>query len=155
MDSAFHRLEDLADHRIAFPSQHAFLAYAVPLVKLRSQGILVQEVFAGNQEGVLAQLKARRVDAIAVNSRSLTQYSEREGVHFRAIWTSEPFPDLAVVVHPRVPADTVKRVRDTLVGMSTDPAAKDVLERAGCPGFAAADEADYENVRAVYRLAAK
>jgi phosphonate transport system substrate-binding protein len=154
-DSAFHRIEDLADHRIAFPSPHAFLAYAVPLVRLRSAGVTVHEVFAGNQEGVLAQLKARRVDAIAVNSRYLTQYSEREGVAFRTIWTSDPYPDLAVVVHPRVDADTTKRVREALVGMVNDPAAKDVLERAACPGFAAATDHDYEAVRTVYRLAAK
>lgn len=154
-DSPIHRLQDLADQRIAFPSPHAFLAYAVPLVQLRGAGVMVQEVFAGNQEGALAQLKARRVDAIAVNSRFLTQYSAREGVNFRIVWASDPYPDLAVVAHPRLSDATVARVRAALTGMADDPEAKEVLQIAACPGFAAATDADYESVRAIYRLAAK
>jgi hypothetical protein len=39
--------------------------------------------------------------------------------------------------------------------MAGDPAAKEVLQLAACPGFAAATDADYESVRAVYRLATK
>jgi phosphonate transport system substrate-binding protein len=154
-DSTAHRLQDLADLRIAFPSPHAFLAYAVPLVQLRSVGVLVHEVFAGNQEGALAQLKARRVDAVAVNSRFLTQYSEREGVTFRVVWASDPYPDLAVIAHPRLPDATVTSVRDALTGMAEDPAAKEALQLAACPGFAPATDADYESVRAIYRLAAR
>lgn len=154
-DSSAHRLQDLADQRMSFPSPHAFLAYAVPLVQLRSVGVLVHEVFAGNQEGALAQLKARLVDAAAVNSRFLTQYSEREGVTFRIVWASDPYPDLAVVVHPRVPPAVVAGVREALTGMADDAAAKEILQRAACPGFTAATDADYEPVRAIYRLATK
>jgi phosphonate transport system substrate-binding protein len=155
LDSPVQHLADLADRRIAFPSPHAFLAYAVPLVMLRKAQLPVHEVFAGNQEGAIAQLKARRVDAIAVNSRSLAQYSEREGVSFRVIWTSDPYPDLAVVANPRLDSVTIARVRDALTGMAADPEAKDALQLAACPGFAAATDADYEPVRAIYRLAAK
>ena len=129
-DSTAHRLQDLADLRIAFPSPHAFLAYAVPLVQFRSIGVPVHEIFAGNQEGALAQLKARRVDAAAVNYRFLTQYSEREGVSFRVVWASDPYPDLAVVAHPRLPAATVESVREALTGMAGDAAAKEVLQLA-------------------------
>jgi phosphonate transport system substrate-binding protein len=154
-DSPAHRLQDLAELRIAFPSPHAFLAYAVPLVQFRSVGVPVHEVFAGNQEGALAQLKARRVDAAAVNSRFLTQYSEREGVSFRIVWVSDPYPDLAVVANPRLSAATVTSVREALTGMSGDPGAKEALQLAACPGFTTATDADYEPVRAIYRLAAK
>ena len=63
----------------------AFVAYAVPTVALKKAGVKVEEVFAGSQEGALAQLKAGRVEAAAVNSRFLAQYSEREGVRFREL----------------------------------------------------------------------
>ena len=43
----------------------------------------------GNQEGTLAQVKAKRVEAGAVNSRFLSQYAERERVQFREIYVSE------------------------------------------------------------------
>jgi phosphonate transport system substrate-binding protein len=151
-DSAVRSLKDLDGRRVAFPSADAFVAYAVPLVALRQAGVKVEEVFAGNQEGVLAQLKARRVDAGAVNSRFLVQYGEREAVHFREIFVSQGYPDLAVIAHPRVPPATVDKVRQALLGMKSDPAAAAILARAGSRGFEHATDRDYDGVRHVYRL---
>ena len=77
-DSPIHHLNELGGKRVSFPSSDAFAAYAVPLVALKRAGVQVEEVFGGNQEGTLAQLKAKRVEAAAVNSRFLAQYAERE-----------------------------------------------------------------------------
>jgi phosphonate transport system substrate-binding protein len=151
-DSPARSVKDLEGRRVAFPSEDAFVAYAVPMVALRQAGVKVEPVFAGNQEGVLAQLKARRVDGGAVNSRFLAQYSKREGVAFRELLVSQGYPDLAVIVHPRVPAATVDKVRQALLGMKSDPAAAPILTRAEFPGFEAATDRDYDSVRQVYRL---
>ena len=151
-DSPIRHLHELDGKRVSFPSTDAFVGYAVPLVALKRAGVTVEQVFGGNQEGTLAQLKARRVEAGAVNSRFLSQYAERENVQFRDIYVSEGFPDLAVIVHPRVPATTVERVRRALLGMSGDPAAASVLLGAKFKGFEAAGERDYDGVRRVYRL---
>ena len=151
-DSPITRLEQLAGKKVTFPSRDAFVGYAVPVVALKKAGVQVEEVLAGNQEGAMAQLKARRVEAAAVNSRFLAQYSEREGVLFRAIFTSEPFPELAVVAHPRVAAPVVDKVRQALLAMKTDPLAGPVLEQAKSPGFEPATDRDYDAVRRVYRL---
>jgi phosphonate transport system substrate-binding protein len=151
LDSSRTRLKDLEGARVAFPSRDAFVAYAVPKLALKQAGVRVQETFAANQEGVLAQLKARRVDAGAVNSRFLAQYAEREGVRFREVFVSEGYPDLAVIVHPRVPAPVVERVRKAMIEMRNDPAAAPVLEKARFRGFEPATDRDYEGVRRVYR----
>ena len=151
-DSPIQNLRQLAGKRVSFPSNEAFVAYAVPLVAHKRAGVRVEEVFGGNQEGTLAQLKARRVEAGAVNSRFLGQYAEREHVQFREIYVSEGFPDLAVIAHPRVPAATVERVRRALLGMSRDPAAAPVLTLAKSKGFEPAVDRDYDGVRRVYRL---
>jgi len=150
-ESAIQRLEDLAGKAVAYPSNDAFAAYAVPVVALKKAGVTVREVFAGNQEGGLAQLKARRVEAAAVNSRFLAQYMEREKVRFRPIWESEAYPDLAVIVHPRVPKELADKVRAALTGMKKDPAATEILARAKSRGFDAAGDKDYEGVRHVYK----
>ena len=151
-DSPITGLRQLAGKRVAFPSRDAFVGYAVPMVALKKAGVRVEEVLAGNQEGAMAQVKSRRVEAAAVNSRFLAQYSEREGVRFRAIFTSEPFPELAVVAHPRLPAPVVEKVRQALLAMKTDPLAGPVLEQATSPGFDSATERDYDGVRRIYRL---
>jgi phosphonate transport system substrate-binding protein len=151
-DSPIRHMKELDGKRVSFPSTDAFVAYAVPVVALKRAGVRVEEVFGGNQEGTLAQLKAKRVEAAAVNSRFLTQYAERENVKFREIYVSEGFPDLAVIAHPRVPAATVERVRRALLGMSSDANAAAILSAAKFKGFDAATERDYDGVRRVYRL---
>jgi len=151
-DSPIQNLRDLEGKRVSFPSTDAFVAYAVPLVALKRAGVHVEQVFGGNQEGTLAQLKARRVEAGAVNSRFLAQYAEREHVQFREIYVSEGFPDLAVIAHPRVPAATVERVRRALLGMAADPAAAAILTQTKSKGFEPASDRDYEGVRRIYRL---
>jgi len=151
-DSPIRELKELDGKRVSFPSSDAFVAYAVPLVALKRAGVQVEEVFGGNQEGTLAQVKARRVEAGAVNSRFLTQYAEREHVQFREIYVSEGFPDLAVIAHPRVPAASVERVRRALLGMAADPAAAPILAQSKFKGFEAATDRDYEGVRRIYRL---
>jgi phosphonate transport system substrate-binding protein len=151
MDSPMTQLKDLAGQKVAFPSRDAFVAYAVPVVALKTAGITVQEVMAGNQDGALAQLKARQVQAAAVNSRFLKQYMEREGVQFREIHLSDPYPDLAVIAHPRVPAATVDAVRKALIGMRSDRQGAAILESTHSSGFEPATDRDYEAVRRVYK----
>ena len=150
-DSPVRQLKDLAGKKVAFPSREAFVAYAVPVVALKTAGVAVEDVMAGNQDGALAQLKAQQVQAAAVNSRFLKQYAEREAVTFREIYLSDPYPDLAVVAHPRVPAAAVDAVRRALLGMKSDPAAAALLERVKFPGFEPATNRDYDGVRRIYR----
>jgi phosphonate transport system substrate-binding protein len=151
-ESPFRDLKDLQGRQVAFPSADAFVAFAVPVVALRRAGVTVHQVFAGNQEGVLAQLKARRVDAASVNSRFLRQYAEREKMRVRELYVSAGFPDLAVIAHPRVPAPIVAKVRQAFLSMKDDPGAAPILARAQCPGFEPAEDKDYEGVRRIYRL---
>ena len=150
-DSEVRNLRQLDGKRVAFPSNDAFVAYAVPVVALRQVGVKVTEVFAGNQEGVLAQLKARRVDAGAVNSRFLRDYQARENVTFRQIFMSDGYPDLAVIAHPRVPASTVDKVRKALLGLKQDPQAARLREQLRFNGFERASDRDYDGVRRIYR----
>ena len=153
--SPVQRLSDLAGKRVAFPSTDAFVAYAVPMMALRAAKLSVQPVFAGNQEGVLAQLKARQVEAAAANSRFLTQYAAQQGLSYREIFVSEPYADMPVIVHRRLPTDKVEAVRKALLAMKSDPRAAAVLEAAGLGGFEAAADSDYDSQRLVYRKIAE
>jgi phosphonate transport system substrate-binding protein len=150
-NSPIKALKDLNGKRIAYPSTNAFAAYAVPKAALRKSGVKDTEVMAGNQEGVLAQLANGLVDAAAVNSRYLTQYAARKGLRYREIYTSEPFPDLAVLAHPRLSKEHVKIIQHALLKMQSDPKAAGILEKNQFPGFFPASDKDYEAVRKIYR----
>jgi len=73
------QLKAMNGKRVAYPSADAFVAYAVPKVILRGLGVREQEVFSGNQDAALNELRFRRVDTAAVNSRFLRQYEEQTG----------------------------------------------------------------------------
>lgn len=154
-DSPIKSLKDLAGKKLVFPSKNAFVAYAVPMAALNQAKVKVEPVFAAHQDGALAQLKARQVDAAAVNSRFLTQYAAQQGLAYREIFTSEGYADLAVAVHPRLPAAQAEAIRKALLAMRSDPRAADALAAANFAGFAPASDRDYDNARRVYRLVAE
>ena len=90
-----------------------------------------------------------------MNARFAEQYAQRENLVLCTVYLSEPFPDLAVIAHPRLPRATVEALQRALVGIAGDPSATEILAKANCPGFAASDDAEYERVRAIYRDAAQ
>ncbi|QOX77783.1 phosphate/phosphite/phosphonate ABC transporter substrate-binding protein [Trichlorobacter lovleyi] len=146
------RLEDLAGREVGFPSPAAFVAYAVPLDVLTRKGIRVKPVFAGNQEGIMAQLKAGRVAAAGVNSQVMQSYANREGWRYRSVWQSPEYLNLPIAVHPRVAAGTAAAIVDALVNMSHDPEGVQILEKAGALigqqppyGFVPASNREYRN----------
>lgn len=150
-DSPLQKLADVDGRRVAYPSAHAFVAYAVPKLALRKAGVREQEVMAANQEGALAQLASGQVDAAAVNSRYLTQYAARKGLRYRELYTSEAYPDLAVLVHPRIAREKALAIQQALLKLRQDPGAAALLERNQFAGFFPAGEADYAPVRKIYK----
>lgn len=151
-DSSVRTLRDLAGKRIVFPSRSALVAYTVPAAALKEAGVAYEAVYAAHQEGALAQLRARQVDAAAVNSAFLTRYAAEKGFAYREVFVSEAYADLAVVVHPRLPKAQAEAIRNALLAMKTDPRAAGALQAAQFDGFAPATERDYDNVRRAYKV---
>lgn len=157
--SLLNSLLELEGREIGFPSKNAFVAYAAPMSALILAGIAVKPVFGGNQEGIMAQLRAGAIPAASANSRVMREYAARENFKYRALWTSEPYLDLPVAAHPRVPPGVVKAVRDALTRMAADAEGMKVLAASAAVikqeppwGFIAAEDAEYRNQREVYRI---
>jgi ABC-type phosphate/phosphonate transport system substrate-binding protein len=157
-DSPIKSLEDLQDKGVVFPSIEAFAGYAVPMDALLKAGVNVKAHFAGNQEGAIAQWRSGSASAAGVNAKVMAEYAKREGLRYRSLWTSQPYLDLALMAHPRVPSTTVQRIQAAFDGMARDPAGARILEASAALigqkppfGFVAAANADYENYRTFYR----
>lgn len=157
-DAPVRQLADLAGKDVAFPSVEAFVGYQVPMDALLRAGVSVHPVFAGNQEGAMGQLRVGAVAAAAVNAKVMADYASRENLQYRVVWQSEPYLDLAVMVHPRVPKRDAEAVRAALVGMREDPEGRRVLEESAAvirqqspPGFETAENRDYDNYRRFFR----
>ena len=150
-DSPVRSLKDLSGRKVVFPSRTAFVGYAVPTAALKAAKVNVEPVFAAHQEGALAQLKAKQVDAAAVNSRFLTQYAAQHGLSYREVFTSDGYADLPISVHPRIPSATADVLRKALLNMRTDPKAAPALAAGSFAGFYPATDRDYDNARKVYK----
>ena len=156
--SPYRTLDDLAGKSVAFANPDGFTGYWVPMDALLQKNIKVKPVFSGNQESAITHLAVGAVAAVGVNDRVTAQYSRREGLKYRVLWSSEPYMDLAVMTHPRVPAETVKKVRQVLLGMAKDPEGLKILETVSSKikseetlAFVEANNSDYENYRIFYR----
>jgi phosphonate transport system substrate-binding protein len=157
-DSPFKTLQDLQGKEVGFVSRDGFTGYWLPYDALLRAKVDVTVVFTGNQEASFAQLRVNKIAAAGVNSSVMARYGRRESFKYRALWTSEPYGDLCIMAHPKVPAKVVAAVRDALIGMSKDDegrkvlqAGADLLKMNGELGFVAADDSEYDNYRKFYR----
>lgn len=151
-ESGFHALEELAGSRVGFPSRAAFVGYAVPMDQLLRRGLAVEPVFGGNQEGIMAQLRAGAVAAAGVNSQVMAEWAAREGFRYRVLWESEPFHNLPIAVHPRVPEAAARALRQAFARLADDPEGRRLLAESAAlvgqrepPGFLEATPADYRS----------
>jgi phosphonate transport system substrate-binding protein len=157
-DSPIAALAQLQGKEVVFPSRAAFVGYYVPMDAMLRLGLQVSPLFAGNQEGAIGQLKAGRAVAAAVNSEVMRDFARREGLHYRVLWTSDPYQNIPISVHPRVPTRKADAVGEAFARMSEDPEGSRIL--AACAelikqpppfGFVRATDADYDNVRQFHR----
>ncbi|HEX8979988.1 MAG TPA: phosphate/phosphite/phosphonate ABC transporter substrate-binding protein [Parasulfuritortus sp.] len=157
-DSPIRTLADLDGRQVGFPSSVAFVGYAVPVDHLLRQGIRVEPVFGGNQEGIMGQLKAGRVVAAGVNDLVMKAFAEREGIRYRVLWQSVPYNNLPIAAHPRVPATVIEAVRKAFAGMNDDPegnrilaASAAVIQQKPPYGFLPSSQLDYRNYIDFYK----
>lgn len=151
-------LKDLEGREVGFPSQAAFLGYAVPMDQLLRQGVSVTPVFGGNQEGIMGQLKVGRVIAAGVNSQVMKAFAARENLKYRVLWESQAFYNLPIAAHPRVPKSVSEAVKSAIDGMELDAEGLQVLTTTAQVigqkppyGFRASSSDDYRSYVDFYR----
>lgn len=157
-DSPIRSLRDLEGKTVGFPSQAAFVGYAVPMDHLLRQGVAVTAAFGGNQEGIMGQMKEGKVIAAGVNNQVMRAFAARENVKYRVLWESPGFNDIPIAVHPRVPEAAAEAVRETVAAMNSDAEGRRILEESGkmvgqAPpyGFLPSSQDDYANYGEFYR----
>lgn len=129
-NSSIKNIKELQNETIGFPSKSAFIAYAVTTDYLKKQRIHYKEVFGGNQEGIMAQLKSGSIKAISVNSLVLKDYAAKENLEYKVLWESEKYTDIPIAVNNRVSLEVAKKVQDALANMHKDEQGTKILEES-------------------------
>lgn len=149
--SPLRSLKDLTGKKVAFPSKDAFIAYMVTRQALKQAAVDVEVVFGASQQGTAIQLATGRVDAASLSKMFAERFQAEGKGRFRVIYESEPWPNLPVLAHPRIPKQQADAVKKALLEMSTDPDGKAVLDKLKIKGFAPVGDADYAATRRLYR----
>ena len=151
-------LSDLKGKEVGFPSVMAFVGYYVPMDALLRAGIQVNPIFAGNQEGAMGQLKARRVVAAAVNSQVMRDFASREKIEYRVLWSSEDYLNIPLAALAAVPKEKLESVRTAFINMVNDPegakilaASAELIKQPPPYGFVAAKDSEFDNYRKFFK----
>ncbi|MBF0184134.1 MAG: phosphate/phosphite/phosphonate ABC transporter substrate-binding protein [Magnetococcales bacterium] len=158
IDSPIQALADLHGQAVGFPSRGAFVGYALPMDHLLRSGVQVHPLFGGNQEGIMAQLQAGKVQAAGVNGEVMRLFAERESFRYRVLWQSKPYDNLPIAAHPRVAPAIVQAVQSAFAaihlsetGQAILQSSAQILKQAPPFGFVVASQEDYRNYSDFYR----
>jgi len=159
-DSAITDLAQLEAREVVFPGPEALVSYKVPMAHLLSRKINAKPVFGGNMDGAFAQLYSGKVAACGCNSQLAEGYARRENRKYRALWTSEPFHDLALMAASKVPDREVRAVAAAFAEMHKDPLGLATLTQVSQlvgltheAHFLASDGREYDAYRRFYQSA--
>jgi phosphonate transport system substrate-binding protein len=146
-DSGITELSQLLGRTIAFQSPSSTSAYLVPAMALREQGLpmslmvsplegrepgSVGYVFANTDANLAAWVHKRLVDAGGFSDQdweSLQRVSEAFRRDLQIIHTTAPVPRAMELVSGSLEPAVVERLRQVLLGASTDPQARDALRQ--------------------------
>ena len=67
----------------------------------------------------------------------------------KVLWTTPTYTPHAIAIHPRVNADTVEKIKTALLEMNQDPKGKALLKDINFKGIELAENADWDDVRAL------
>ena len=159
-ESPVQRIEQLEGLAVAFPGPEATVAYKMSYAQLLRRGIEVQVLFGGNMDGAFAQLASGKVVAAGTHTQLSEGWSKREGRSLRALWSSEPLHDLAVMAARKVPQADADAVARAFAGMLSDPVGQKILTAAGelvrlpaSAGFVLSNGAEYAPYRQFFATA--
>jgi phosphate/phosphite/phosphonate ABC transporter binding protein len=156
------RLRVVADARgaaICFVDRSSTSGYVYPRAMLRRAGVdpdrdLGPVHFAGDHERVIELLAAGRCDVAGSSSSALTQWAEEAGTRpamFRILEASDSIPGDALVARADLPPLLLARLRAAAAGIIADTAAGRFPAAREISGLVAAEDRDYDVVRALGR----
>lgn len=146
-DSPIDDPRQLAGETIAFPAPAAFAASVLTRAYLVGEGIPFTPRYVASHDSVYRTVAKGLYGAGGGVVRTLNGVEPDVRDQLRILWTTDGFTPHAFAAHPRVPAETVERISEAMIGMSEEPEAAALLAPLSLKGFEAAADGDWDDVR--------
>ena len=148
-DSAIKDMKELAGQQIAFPAPAAFAATVLVRAEFERMGVPITPVFVKSHESVYLNVAQRQIEAGGGIVRTLQTMDAPVRDELRVLWQTKDYTPHAFAAHPRVPAADLQALRAAMLTADSDPRMRSVLEGIGFKGFDAAQDAEWNDVRAL------
>lgn len=148
-DSPVTTVQQLSGGDMAFPAPAAFAATLLTRALLDEQGVAIRPRFVGSHDAVYRAVAAGVFAAGGGIPRTLESVPADIRSRLRVLVSTQSFTPHAIAVHPRVEASVVERVRRALVRLGDDPRGRDPVSGLRIAGFTAAQDGDWDDVRAL------
>ncbi len=148
-DGPIKKLKDLNGKKLAFPSETAFAASILPRAFMKQEEIFIMPEYVSSHDSVYRSIEKKSFVAGGGVKRTFKKIDKAISSKLRILWTTKAYTPHAIAVHKRVPADVVARVKLALETLHTTPDGRQLLRSIKLKGFVSADNADWDDVRAL------
>jgi phosphonate transport system substrate-binding protein len=147
-DSPYKSINDLEGEQLAFPSQ-AFAASLVMRAKFNEDGVSIDANNVASHDSVYRNVARGRYAAGGGVMRTFKNTSAEHRDKLRVLWTSDGYTPHAFAAHPRVPANVVSTLQQTLLSMDQNAYGKKLLKSIRLKGIETASNLEWDDVRAL------
>jgi len=153
-DSKIKTIDDLKSHTLAFSDPSHFTSTVLTQSQFNERQIPVKVEYLESDKSVYHGVE--QGDYAAGGGKLATFNDINPSVHakLRVIWTSKQYSANAFAAHPRVSALLLTKVRQALIGMSSDVNGLRLLANVKLKGVDKASDEEWNDIRSLKRLLA-
>lgn len=148
-DSMIKDMKELAGQQIAFPAPASFAATVLVRAEFERTGVPIKPVFVKSHESVYLNVVQHQFEAGGGITRTLEGMEPAVRNELRVLWQTKDYTPHAFAAHPRVNAADLQALKAAMLTADSDPKARSGLEGIGFKGFDAAQDAEWNDVRAL------
>ncbi|MGF1525914.1 MAG: phosphate/phosphite/phosphonate ABC transporter substrate-binding protein [Candidatus Competibacterales bacterium] len=148
--SPIEHLHQLAGATLAFPAPAAFAASLLVRSHLKRQGIPFTPAYVASHDSVYRTVARGLYPAGGGIRRTFDTVAWDVRSQLRTLWTTPGYTPHAFAAHPRVPHGWVETLTAAMVAVDgAGNGGQDLLRPLGMAGFRAADNGDWDDIRAL------
>jgi phosphonate transport system substrate-binding protein len=155
VDSGLNTLQGLKGKRFVFNDPKSTSGFLFPLVGLQKAGIDIEDFsevrYVSRHANSLLAVYNKQVDAGAISSTA----KEKVDIDFgkiRVLWKSAPIYRGPWIASRSLPEEQRQKIQRALLKISNHQEAPRIFRELGTKGFIKGVDADYDNIREVYKL---
>jgi len=148
-DSPIKDMTELAGKAVAFPAPAAFAATVLVRAEFERTHVPIRPVFVNSHESVYLNVVQRQFEAGGGIPRTLQTVEAGVRDELRVLWQTRDYTPHAFAHHPRVSPATVQLLRQAMLAAEREDGLRPALEGLGLRGFEAAQDSDWNDVRAL------